>query len=107
VREFRLAACGEDNLNIDLAFHVPPSLEILRYSRSLPFLHHFDDWIKHSSDHPQLNSFQLTVDPEIRVKGPLQEFSPEAFDAEFEEMRRALYGPRILKANRPFVDLLT
>jgi hypothetical protein len=107
LREFRWAACVEDNLDTDMASYLPPSLEKLRYGCLLPFLHHFDDWIKHSSDQTWLpfKSFQLTVDPEIRVKSPLQEFFPEAFDAEFEEKRRVLY--RMLKANRPFVDLLT
>lgn len=38
-------------------------------------------------------------------ENPLQGFSPEAFDAEFEGKRSILYG--VLKCNRPFVDLLT
>ena len=126
LREFRLAAGYLDNLDTDLASYIPPSIEklSLRYTRSLPFLHHIDDWIEHASDQtwlPQLKSFQLTVDPESRVGGlegdaesrdwtrnlenPPREFSPDAFDVEFEQKRRILY--QVLKSNRPFVDLLT
>ena len=126
LREFRLTAGYVDSLDTDLASYIPPSVEklTLRYTRSLPFLHYFGDWIEHASDKtwlPHLKSFQLTVDPDSRVGGlegdtkaidwtrklenPPRELSPEAFDVEFEEKRRVLYG--MLKSNRPFVDLLT
>ena len=43
--EFWLAACWRNNLDTDLASYFPPSVEklSLRYTRLLPFLHHFDD----------------------------------------------------------------
>jgi len=125
LRELRLAASYPDSLDTDMASYLPPSVEklSLRYTRSLPFLHDIDDWIKHASDQtwlPQLKSFQLTVDPESCVGGlegdmksrdwtrklenPPREFSPEAFDMKFEEKRRVLYD--MLKSNWPFVDLL-
>ena len=125
LREFHLAAGYRDNLDIDLASYIPPSVEklTLRYTRSLPFLHDIDDWIKHASDEtwlPRLKTFKLTVDPESRIGGlegdvksrqwtrnleNPREFSLEVFDIKFEGKRRVLYD--MLKSNRPFIDLLT
>ena len=106
LREFRLAASYCDSLDIDLASYIPPSVEKLTlcFTRSLPFLHDINDWTKHALEEmwlPNLKSFQLTVDPESHVGGlesdvlksaswtrnlenPPREFSPEAFDMEFE-----------------------
>jgi len=52
IREFRLTAGYMDSLDTYLAFYIPPSVEklTLRYTRSLPFLHYFGDWIEHASD---------------------------------------------------------
>ena len=127
LREFRLAACYEDSLDTDMASYIPSSVEKLSlyFTRSLPFLQDIEDWTKHASDEtwlPNLKSFQLTVDPESRVGGlegdvfksapwtrnlekPPREFSPEAFDMEFEAKRRVLY--EVLKSNRALIDLLT
>ena len=124
--EFRLAASYRDSLDTDLASYIPPFVEklALRFTRSLPFLHDIDDWIMHACDRtwlPYLGSFQLTVDPESRVRGlkgdaksgqwtrilenPPRKLSPEAFDKEFERKRGVLYA--VLKSCRPGIDLLT
>jgi hypothetical protein len=127
LREFRVAAGYRDSLDTDLASYIPPPVEklALRFTRSLPFLHDIDDWINYGSDKtwlPRLKSFQLTIDPESCVGGlegevvrpwprewmrklenPPQEFTPEAFDVEFEERRTALYD--VLKSTRPSIDL--
>jgi hypothetical protein len=126
LREFRLAASYQDSLDTDMASYIPSSVEklSLHFTRSLPFLHDIRDWTKHALDEtwlPHLKSFQMTVDPESRVRGlkgdlldsvpwtrnlenPPREFSPEAFDVEFEEKRRVLYD--VLKSYRPLIDLL-
>ena len=126
LRQFRFAVNYPDSLDIDLASYIPSSVQnlSLRFTRSLPFLHDIDNWIEHASDRtwfPHLKSFQLTVDPESCVGGlegdvtslewtrnlenPPREFSPEAFDVEFEEKRRVLYD--VLKSNWLFIELLT
>ena len=74
LREFRFAAGYLYGLDTDLASYIPPSVEklTLSFTRSLPFLDDFDDWIKHASDLtclPHLQSFQVTIDPTSRVKG--------------------------------------
>lgn len=126
LREFRFAAGYSDGLDTDLASYIPPSVEklTLSFTRSLPFLHDFDDWIKHASDPtwlPHLKSFQLSIDPKSRVGGlegeslgwkewprksenPPPELTPGAFDMVFEEKRTALYDA--LKSTRPSMDLL-
>ena len=124
IREFRLAASYGNNLDTDLASYIPSSVEklTLQFTRSLPFLHDIDDWTKHALDKTWLlllKSFQLTIDRESRVGGleddekslewtrnlenRPREFSPEAFDMEFEKKRRVLYD--VLKYSRPFIDL--
>lgn len=126
LREFRLAASYPDSLDTNLASYIPSSVEklSLRFTRSLPFLHNINGWIKHASDGtwlPHLKSFQLTVDPKSRVGGlegdvksvhwtrdlenPPRNFSAKAFDMEFENRRRVLYD--VLKLNRPSIELLT
>jgi hypothetical protein len=68
VRRCLLAANYPDSVDTDLASYIPSAIEklSLRFSRSLPFLHDINDWIKHTSDGtwlPHLKSFQLIVDP--------------------------------------------
>jgi hypothetical protein len=97
-------------MDTDLASYIPSAVEklSLRFSRSLPFLHDINDWIKHTSDGtwlPHFKSFfQLTVDPKRRVGGlegglksvhwtrelenPPRKLSATAFDMEFENKRR-------------------
>jgi hypothetical protein len=123
LREFRLAASYQDSLDTDLASYIPSSVEklTLQFTRSLPFLHDMGDWTKHASDKtwlPHLKSFQMIIDRESRVgdlegdekssewtknlENPPREFSPEAFDMEFEKKRRVLYD--VLKSSRPLID---
>ena len=119
LREFRFATCYSNELDTDVAAYIPPSIEklTLSFTRSLPFLDNFDDWIKHASDPtwlPYLKSFQLSIDPKscvgglegerpLILKNPPREFTPEAFDMEFEGKRTALYN--VLKSTRPSIDL--
>ena len=126
LREFRFASGYSDSMDTDLASYIPPSVEklSLSFTRSLPFLYDFDDWIKHASDPtwlPHLKSFQLNIDPKSRVRGlegellgflehprklenPPREMTPEAFDMEFERKRTVLYD--VLKSTRPSMNLL-
>jgi len=67
LREFRHAACIWDGLDTMIAAYIPRSVETLklRFTRSLPFLCAFDDWIKHAADPdwlPNLASFKMTID---------------------------------------------
>jgi len=128
LREFRFAASYKDSLDTDLVSYIPASVEklTLRFTRSLPFLQDINEWIKCASDRtwlPHLKSLQLTIDPESRVRGlegevaesrprkwtqrlenPPREFTPEAFDMEFEAKKIVLYD--VLKSTRPSIDLL-
>ena len=117
-----MAASHGNNLDTDLASYrgIPSSVEklTLQFTHSL---HDIDDWTKNALDKtwlPLLKSFQLTIDRESRVGGledekslewtrnlenRPREFSPEAFDMEFEKKRHVLYD--VLKYSRPFIDL--
>jgi len=67
LREFQFASCYSNESDTDLASYILPSIEklTLSFTRSLPFLGDFDDWIKHASDPtwlPHLKSFRLTIE---------------------------------------------
>jgi len=128
LREFRFTSAYSHNMDTNLASYIPPSVEklTLSFSRSIPFLHDLEEWIKYASDLtwlPHLKSFQLNIDPQSRVGGfdgeslgwgenprklenpqAPRELTPEAFDVEFEGKRTVLYD--VLKSTRPFMNLL-
>lgn len=125
LRELHYTAGMINNLDVRLAEYIPKSVEklTLGFTRSLPFLREFGDWIECASDPtwlPRLKSFKMTVDSGSRVKDlrrrrhhppwngvvvdPSPDFTAERFDQEFEAKRRKLYD--LIKSNKPSVELL-
>ena len=118
LRELHYAACISDNLDVNLAAHIPSSVETvgLRFTRSLPFLRSFEDWLSHASDSswlPHLKRFKMAIDPESAVEDLESEdglvdvpenYSAERFDQEFEERKSKLY--ELLRRNKPSLALL-
>ncbi|KAF8962394.1 hypothetical protein BDZ97DRAFT_1824861 [Flammula alnicola] len=123
LRELRLAVGHQDGLDTNLASYIPSSVEkvVLTFSRSIPFLANFDDWIDHAKDTswlPRLKSFHMTIDTKSKVsesqeprsfssdvKEPIHQLSVASFDLAFEAKRKELY--ELLRSTRPRVDLIS
>ncbi|KAF8962400.1 hypothetical protein BDZ97DRAFT_2076399 [Flammula alnicola] len=124
LRELRLVVGHHHGLDAILASYIPSSVEKLsvKCSRSLPFLHNFDNWIDHAKDAswlPRLESFQMSIDAKGEIaesqkyydfapsvsKTPLPKLSVEEFDLAFEAKRKALYD--MLRSTRPNMELIS
>lgn len=119
LRELHYAACISDGLDVNLAAHIPSSVETvgLRFTRSLPLLRSFEDWLSHAADPswlPHLKRFKMAIDPESAVEDIEPEhglqvdvpenYSAQRFDQEFEEKKRKLY--HLLRRNKPSLAFL-
>ncbi|KAF8962395.1 hypothetical protein BDZ97DRAFT_1759257 [Flammula alnicola] len=123
LRELRLAVGHHDGMDTILASCIPSSVEkvVLKFSRSLPFLQSFDDWIDHAKNTswlPRLGSFHMSIDAESKVaelqeyrtaspdvaKTPIPHLSVQSFDLAFAAKRKTLYD--LLKSTRPKIDLI-
>ncbi|KAF8962404.1 hypothetical protein BDZ97DRAFT_1111482 [Flammula alnicola] len=122
LRELRLAVGHHYGLDANLASCIPSSVEKLdlKFSRSLPFLQSFDDWIDRAKDSswlPHLASFHMSIDAKSKVaesqtynpplpdvaQTPIPQISVESFDVAFKTKRMALYD--LLKSTRPKIHL--
>jgi hypothetical protein len=115
LRELHYAACITSSLDVNLAAHIPSSVETvgLRFTRSLPFLRSFEDWLSHAADLswlPHLKRFKMAIDPESAVgdlkseDGVVENYSAKRFDQEFEEKKSKLY--ELLRRSKPSLALL-
>ena len=126
LRTFRFRMAYEDDLATYLASDIPSSVEhlSLKFERSVPLLHYFDDWIEKASSTawlPALKTLKMIVDPEKPVAGLAgskdttpwirkvddapDHLSSSEFDQEFERKRSVFY--LMLKNLRPSVELFT
>ncbi|PPQ96522.1 hypothetical protein CVT26_010452 [Gymnopilus dilepis] len=121
--ELRYAASCLRSADVDLAPHMPPSLEnlTLKFQPSLPLLKDMDTWIQHASNPawlPNLKRFDITVDaesPVVDLRDPDRGFDWSGEVEEVYDFREAdyawLFGQkkamlcRRLKLLRPKIDV--
>ncbi|KAF8877566.1 hypothetical protein CPB84DRAFT_1794797 [Gymnopilus junonius] len=124
LRELTYAADAQNGLDVRLTEYIPDSVEklTLEFSRSLPFLREFYDWIESAADStwlPRLKTFKMSIDPKSRLRdmrrvrnsprygvdvNPYLDFTAKRFDLEFGEMRRQVYD--FLNSRQPAVECL-